>query len=149
MQSHRQGASGGGGHLPQRNNVNQGNPSPTEQRSRGGSKERPLRGVINTISGGFAGGEPSFAARKRHLRNIHSVNRADLTSKSMPPITFTDDDFHAPDPNHDDLMVITTIIARYSVGKVLVDQGSSTNILYWKRFQQMEVPDDRIMPFHE
>lgn len=69
--------------------------------------------------------------------------------KSMPPITFSDEDFHAPDPNHDDPIVITVVIAHYSVGKVLVDQGSSANILYWKTFQQMDIPDDRIMPFHE
>lgn len=45
-------------------------------------------------------------------------------------ITFTDEDFHAPDPEQDDPMVITVEIARYEISKVLVDQGSSINILY-------------------
>lgn len=72
-----------------------------------------------------------------------------MAHRSMPPITFSDEDFHAPDPNQDDPMVITTIIARYSVGKVLVDQGSSVNILYWETFQQMDISNDMIMPFHE
>lgn len=48
----------------------------------------------------------------------------------MPAITFSDEDFHAPDLDQDDPMVITTMIVQYKVGNVLIDQGSSTNILY-------------------
>lgn len=50
---------------------------------------------------------------------------------SMPDITFTNADFHAPDPDQDDPMVITAQIALYDVSNVLVDQDSSINILYW------------------
>lgn len=67
----------------------------------------------------------------------------------MLAITFSDEDFHAPDLEQDDPMVITTMIARSQVRKVLVDQGSSTNILYWKTFTQMEISEDAIMPFNE
>jgi len=34
----------------------------------------PLRGTINTISGGFASGGSTSSARKRHLRHIQSIN---------------------------------------------------------------------------
>ncbi|XP_014499028.1 uncharacterized protein LOC106760112 [Vigna radiata var. radiata] len=118
-------------------------------RSRSRSAERVVRGVINTISGGFAGGGSTSAARKRHLRNLHSSNRSGSSRRSMPAITFTDEDFHAPDLEQDDPMVITAMIARYQVSKVLVDQGSSANILYWKTFKQMEISEDAIMPFNE
>ncbi|XP_014490542.1 uncharacterized protein LOC106753268 [Vigna radiata var. radiata] len=67
----------------------------------------------------------------------------------MPDITFTDRDFHAPDPEQDDPMVITARIAQYHVSKVLIDQGSSVNILYWTTFQKMELVGDAITPFHE
>lgn len=86
--------------------------------------------MVNTISGGFAGGGSTSSARKRHLRSLHNVNQADVARKSMPTITFSDEDFHAPNLNQDDLMVITAMIDRYKVGKVLIDQGSSANILY-------------------
>jgi len=36
------------------------------------------------------------------------------------------------DPNQDDPMVITVEIESFAVKKVLVDQGSSFDILYWK-----------------
>jgi len=43
--------------------------------------------------------------------------------RSMHPITFTDEDFKALDPDHDDPMVISIEVAEYGIGKVLVDQG--------------------------
>ncbi|XP_047180350.1 uncharacterized protein LOC124847012 [Vigna umbellata] len=121
---------------------------PDRRRSRSRSHDRSLRGTINTISGGFAGGSLA-SARKRNLRELKSVHMVDVRKRSMPPITFTDEDFHAPDPNEDEPMVITVVIARYSVGKVLVDQGSSVNILYWKTFQQMDISEDLIAPYNE
>ncbi|XP_047152768.1 uncharacterized protein LOC124824381 [Vigna umbellata] len=116
-------------------------------RSRSRSRERPLRGHINTISGGFAGGGLSSSSRKRHVRALQSVHLVDKPRHSMPPITFSDEDFHAPDPDQDDPMVITAEIARYGVSKVLVDQGSSVNILYWKTFLQMDISEDLIVPY--
>ncbi|XP_047174666.1 uncharacterized protein LOC124842265 [Vigna umbellata] len=116
-------------------------------RSRSRSRERPLRGHINTILGGFAGGGSSSSARKRHVRALQSVHLVDKPRRSMPPITFSDEDFHAPDPDQDDPMVITAEIARYEISKVLVDQGSSVNILYWKTFLQMDISEDLIVPY--
>ncbi|XP_027911682.1 uncharacterized protein LOC114170403 [Vigna unguiculata] len=119
------------------------------RRSRSRSQERPLRGYINTISGGFAGGGSSSAARKRHVRALKSVHLVEKKVRLMPPITFTNDDFKAPDPDHDDPMVISIEVAEYGIGKVLVDQGSSVNILYWKTFQRMNLSEDLIVPYNE
>jgi len=56
----------------------------------------PLRGTINTISGGFASGGSTSSARKRHLRHIQFINHITHSHhrRHMPPIVFTDDDFH-------------------------------------------------------
>lgn len=67
----------------------------------------------------------------------------------MPDITFTNDNFHAPDPDQDDPMVVTARITLYDVAKVLIDQGSSVNILYWATFLKMELFEDIITPFNE
>ncbi|XP_017423558.2 uncharacterized protein LOC108332762 [Vigna angularis] len=97
-------------------------------------RERSVQGRIDTISGGFAGGGASASARKRHLRNLKAVHMVDR---------------HAVDPDHDDPMVITAEIARYDVKKVLIDQGSSVNILYWTTFLKMDLSEDLIAPFNE
>jgi len=58
----------------------------------------------------------------------------------MPPITFIDEDFKAP---------VNIEVAEYRIGKVLVDQGSSVNILYWKTFQKINLSKDLIVPYNE
>ena len=108
-----------------------------------------MRGYINTISRGFAGGGPSLVARKRHVRALKSVHLVEKKVRSMPPITFTDEDFKALDLDHDDPMVISIEVAEYGIGKVLVDQGSSVNILYWKTFQKMNLSEDLIVSYNE
>lgn len=136
---------------PDRHNDNRG---PRKRpRSRSISRERgssrPLRGVINTTCGGFAGGDSTTSARKRSIRALRSIHAVDVPRRTMPPMTFLDEDFHAPDPEQDDPMVITVEIAWYRVTKVLVDQGSSVNILYWKTFLQMDISEDLIVPYDE
>ncbi|XP_014521974.1 uncharacterized protein LOC106778513 [Vigna radiata var. radiata] len=42
-------------------------------RSRGNEQRGPLRGMINTISGGFAGGGPTSSARKRSIWALRSI----------------------------------------------------------------------------
>ncbi|XP_047165138.1 uncharacterized protein LOC124834482 [Vigna umbellata] len=121
----------------------------SRSRSRQPQRERTIRGRIDTISGGFAGGGASASARKRHLRSLKSVHMVGRQPRSFPSITFTDADFHAPDSEQDDPMVITAEIARYEVTKVLVDQGSSVNILYWATFLKMDLSEDLIAPFNE
>jgi len=67
----------------------------------------------------------------------------------MPPIVFTDDDFHGLDHQQDDPMVITIEIENYAVKKVLIDQGSSVDILYWATYQKLQLPDTAMIPYDE
>lgn len=73
----------------------------------------------------------------------------DRKVRTLPTITFTDEDFHAPYPDQDEPMVITTEIARYGISKALVGQGSFVNILYWKTFLKMDLSENLIPPFNE
>ena len=47
---------------------------------------------------------------------------------------------------HDDAIVITLLIADYTTRRVLVDNGSSVDILYFPAFQQMRLGQDRLRP---
>ena len=44
-------------------------------------------------------------------------------------------------------MVITVDINKFAIIKVLVDQGSSVDILYWRTFQKMRIPETKIQPY--
>ena len=56
-----------------------------------------------------------------------------------PAITFTDADAERVHHPHDDAIVITLLIANYMTRKVLVDNGSSVDILCYPAFQQMRL----------
>ena len=86
--------------------------------------------MINIIFGGFARGGSSIVASKRHIQLLNNMHLIEKMVITMPHITFTDEDFKAPDLNQDDPIVITIEIVDYRVRKVLVDQGRSVNILY-------------------
>jgi len=115
------------------------------RRSRERSLGRPVRGFINTISGGFSGKESS-SGRKQHWRSIKTINHI-FKKRTLPPMLFTDEDFQEIDPDHDDPMVIIVEIAEYAVMKTLVDQGSSVDILFWDTFKRLHLSEEDIVPF--
>ena len=49
---------------------------------------------------------------------------------------------------HNDAIIITLLITDYSIRKVLVDNWSSTDILYYPAFQQMNLGRDQLRPVH-
>ena len=102
---------------------------------------QPL-GEIRVIMGGMST-ESSSKAKKTYLQVVQNVQ---LTS--CPPraskvdelaIIFTDEDARRWHHPHDDAIVITLTIVNYTTRWLLVDNGSSTNILYYLAFQQMRV----------
>ena len=60
--------------------------------------------------------------------------------KWVEPITFTDDEFWEVNREYDDPMVITAQIGKFTVERIMVDQGSSTDILYKRCFDQLGIP---------
>jgi len=56
-------------------------------------------------------------------------------------------DFKGTNPvNQENPVVVSIIIANFMVSKVLINQGSSINILYWKTLQRLEVSLDTFHP---
>jgi hypothetical protein len=62
------------------------------------------------------------------------------------PITFTEQDFKLKSTNHNDAMVIEVNVAGWVIGKILVDNGSSADILFMKTFEKMSLSQHMLEP---
>jgi hypothetical protein len=62
------------------------------------------------------------------------------------PITFTKEDFKLKSAIDNDTMVIKVNIAGCIIGKVLVDNGSSADILFLKTFEKMNMSQHMLHP---
>ena len=102
------------------------------------------------VGGGLT--SQSSKSRKTYLKVVQNIQLSRQSPKTRTPneqaITFTDEDalrIHHP---HNDVIIITLLIADYSIRRVLVDNGSSTDILYYPAFQQMNLGRDQLRPVH-
>ena len=86
-------------------------------------------------AGGFAGGGESSSARKAHLCSIMSMGIEEIQAVSKLPrldtsITFSDSDLEGCQHPHDDPLVVRAIVANKTVHRVLIDNGSSADIIF-------------------
>ena len=65
-----------------------------------------------------------------------------MKGTNEPAISFMDEEAERIHHPHDDAIVITLLITDYITRRVLVDNGSSTDILYYTTFQQMRLGRD-------
>ena len=103
------------------------------------------------ISGGFAGGGESSSAWKAHLRSIRSVEIGGIQAVSKlsrldTTITFSDSDLEGFQHPHDDLLVVRAIVANTTVHRVLIDNGSSADIIFASSFDKMGVGREKLEP---
>ena len=108
-------------------------------------------GEIQVISGGFAGGGESSSARKAHLRNIRSTEIAEIQAVSKLPrldtfITFSDSDLEGCQHPHDDPLVVRAVVANKTVHRVLIDNGSSADIIFASAFDKMGIGREKLEP---
>ena len=103
------------------------------------------------ISGGFAGGGESSSARKAHLRSIRSAEIGKIQAVSKLPrldntITFSDSDLEGCQHPHDDPLVVRAIVANTTVHRVLIDNGSSADIIFVLAFDKMGIGREKLEP---
>lgn len=116
-------------------------------------QEQALLGEIRTIAGGFVGGGATTLRRKAHARQAkyHEVFSADKPSKYpklevSPIISFKEEDWEGILYPHDNALVVTLLITNYRTRLILVDNGSSANILFWEAFTKMGINPNRQWP---
>ena len=61
-------------------------------------------------------------------------------------ITFTKEDAQGVQFSHDNAVVVSLNIANYDIRRILVDNGSSADILFYDAFSRMSFLDSHLMP---
>jgi hypothetical protein len=82
----------------------------------------------------------------REVRNICVEERVEKTRWSHIPITFSEEDVRLQGFPHNDALVIEANIASWTLGKLLVDNGSSADIIFADAFDKMGLNRDLLQP---
>ncbi|XP_068473781.1 uncharacterized protein [Phaseolus vulgaris] len=114
--------------------------------SEGQQHEAPVLGEIHTIAGGFSDGGCTASQRKRYARSVMSVEVFEDHSPDVD-ITFTKEDLRGVVPHDNDPIVISLVTAGRTVHRVLVDQGSSADVMFWPTFERLQLPTDQLRPY--
>ncbi|CAL2257122.1 unnamed protein product [Prunus armeniaca] len=110
--------------------------------------------MINTISGGPTLAGPSNRSVKQYVRAAHCpqvFGIEDDRCRKVPkvrwePITFCEEEEEEEGIiyPHDDPMIIRAEIADYDVGRVLIDTGSSVNVIFADAFKGLGIADSMV-----
>ena len=96
--------------------------------------DRPLSGSVNTVS----------RESRREATNVPAASPK--RQKVEEPITFTEEDTQGVQFPHNDAVVVSLNIANYDVRRILVDNGSSADILFYDAFSRMSALDSHLSP---
>ncbi|XP_059670723.1 uncharacterized protein LOC132316234 [Cornus florida] len=128
--------------------------------AREGRDDRPPQhqpmGEIKVISGGFAGGGETSSARKAHARRIRSFSEVNEVGMTSPPtklprveepvITFSEEDDKGIHQPHDDPLVVSMVVANFTVRRILIDNGSSADILFLRAYEKLKIGREKLRP---
>ncbi|VFR01048.1 unnamed protein product [Cuscuta campestris] len=117
-------------------------------RRKGKDNNKPDKEFIKMIVSGPEGRDTT-SQRKNWARSLHvSVVSVESHGKQArrEPITFTDRDLPRTGGDHNDPLVITMDINGADVARVLVDTGSSVNVLYLDAFKKLKLDRSMLRP---
>ncbi|GAA0145624.1 hypothetical protein LIER_05777 [Lithospermum erythrorhizon] len=88
----------------------------------------PVVGHIETIPRGiYGGGHSKNSGKKYAIREVYGVMSMEGSTEA---ITFTDMDGQGLEMPHEDSLVISPKIAHFTMERILLNTGSSTDIRY-------------------
>jgi hypothetical protein len=112
-------------------------------------KAFPSFGTIMPITGGSTMAFERKRQRNNYFRFVNTIindGPATRPNWAKVPITFTEKDFRLKSTDHNDAMVTEVNIAGWVTGKVLVDNGSSADILFMKTLEKMSLSPHMLQP---
>ncbi|KAI3465522.1 hypothetical protein Pfo_022185 [Paulownia fortunei] len=126
-----------------------------EPHSREREENLPTAGVIVVISGGPGSGDSSNARRAllRAASGFNSHNPSSYPSEqvyqlqtSIEQLIFGESDLEGRREQHNDTLVISATLSNFWVKKILVDSGSSADIIFYDAFLKLDIGNAQLSP---
>jgi len=118
-------------------------PPPAEEQAH----ETPVLGEVHTIAGGFSDGGPTASQRKKYARGVNSIEERISGEPWESDLVFTRGDLRDVVSHDNDPVVISVVTAGRKVHRVLVDQGSSADVMFWSTFNKLRLSPDLLRPY--
>lgn len=89
--------------------------------------------------GGIQAFRDSISAIKQHERRANPpiIKKAKFIEEQLPEVTFSESETSQLDKPHDDALVIILDIAHCEVSRVLIDTGSSVDLIFFDTLTRM------------
>ncbi|KAL2491556.1 Uncharacterized protein Adt_27184 [Abeliophyllum distichum] len=117
----------------------------TEHRFLKGPEKPPIHEIDTIYGGPYIGGQ-SRNAQKSYAKEAEGklmtnwlINSQPSGSSKVDPISFTEEDMKGVYYPHCDALVVRTVVARNGLGRMLVDNGSSVNVIFLSMYKQMNI----------
>ena len=81
------------------------------------------------------------------MRSVNSVAEEGLDDPWESDLVFTKADLRDVVPHDNDPVVISAVTAGRKVHRVLVDQGSSADVMFWSTFNKLQLSPDLLSPY--
>ncbi|XP_021774385.1 uncharacterized protein LOC110738331 [Chenopodium quinoa] len=104
--------------------------------------------AIYTIAGDYARGGPTVQGNKDNIRqlDVNSVNQGETSSTSFPEVIISEKDSGGVLRPHDDPIVIECKVANQRIGRILIDTGSSSDLISHKCLTELKYRPESIQP---
>ncbi|XP_059671152.1 uncharacterized protein LOC132316695 [Cornus florida] len=105
--------------------------------------------VIHAIHGRSEDDQESEDVYRSRLRTAHKLRRlssVNTIASGSINIRFGDGDLSRVQLPHEDPLVISLLVAKCMIKRVLIDPGSNANIITKTVFEQLEIPSSSIRP---
>jgi len=113
----------------------------------GPGHEVPVHGEIHTITGGFSRGGCTASQRRRYARAVMSVEVQRTDNAFDVNLVFTKADLQDVVSHDNEPVVILVVTTGRKVHRVLVDQGSSVDVMFWTSFNKLQLSSDMLRPY--
>ncbi|XP_057949272.1 uncharacterized protein LOC131144550 [Malania oleifera] len=118
-----------------------------QKRPNKNDKEEQVIAEIAVIFGGSTSAGDSGGSQKRYAKQVLSVEKGEPNSKRNrqgEDIFFDSQDEEGVQQPHDDALVLSLLVANYKVKRVLIDNGSSANIMFWSVLEGIKIGKERL-----